>query len=113
MRYQDEKTKAYRILDLTSLTVAEFEQLCGCDARGIAVGAHQHHLAIRVGQACVAIRVRRVESPQQDAEGDRRGSRDRAGGAASVSAARVDEERPARLGGQGLLRLETADPGAR
>src|ERR1044071_4752921 len=27
MRYQDEKTKAYRILDLTSLTVDEFEQL--------------------------------------------------------------------------------------
>jgi Helix-turn-helix of DDE superfamily endonuclease len=27
MRYQDEKTKAYRILDLTSLTVEEFEQL--------------------------------------------------------------------------------------
>jgi hypothetical protein len=27
MRYQDETTKAYRILDLTSLTVEEFEQL--------------------------------------------------------------------------------------
>jgi len=27
LRYQDEKTKAYRILDLTSLTVDEFEQL--------------------------------------------------------------------------------------
>jgi hypothetical protein len=27
MRYQNEKTKAYRILDLTSLTVDEFEQL--------------------------------------------------------------------------------------
>jgi hypothetical protein len=27
MRYQDEKTKAYRILDLTSLTVEEFAQL--------------------------------------------------------------------------------------
>lgn len=27
MHYQDEKTKAYRILDLTSLTVDEFEQL--------------------------------------------------------------------------------------
>lgn len=27
MRYQDEKAKAYRILDLTSLTVEEFEQL--------------------------------------------------------------------------------------
>jgi hypothetical protein len=27
MRYQDQKTKAYRILDLTSLTVDEFEQL--------------------------------------------------------------------------------------
>ena len=27
MRYQDEKTKAYRILDLTSLTIGEFEQL--------------------------------------------------------------------------------------
>jgi Helix-turn-helix of DDE superfamily endonuclease len=27
MGYQDEKTKAYRILDLTSLTVEEFEQL--------------------------------------------------------------------------------------
>lgn len=29
MRYQDEQTKAYRILDLTSLTVDEFEQLVG------------------------------------------------------------------------------------
>jgi hypothetical protein len=27
LRYQDIKTKAYRILDLTSLTVDEFEQL--------------------------------------------------------------------------------------
>lgn len=27
MRYQDEKSKAYRILDLTSLTVDEFEQI--------------------------------------------------------------------------------------
>jgi len=26
MLYQDEKTKAYRILDLTSLTVDKFEQ---------------------------------------------------------------------------------------
>jgi hypothetical protein len=27
MRYQNEKTRAYHILDLTSLTVDEFEQL--------------------------------------------------------------------------------------
>jgi hypothetical protein len=27
MRYQEEKTKAYRNLDLTSLMVGEFEQL--------------------------------------------------------------------------------------
>jgi len=27
LRYQDEQTKAYRILDLTSLTVDEFAQL--------------------------------------------------------------------------------------
>jgi hypothetical protein len=27
MRYQDKKTKAYRILDLTSFTIDEFEQL--------------------------------------------------------------------------------------